>query len=80
VLLVFRRSPAAIDGELGPVVCGIRCGPAQGAEESWIKVGYTWKLVIEDRRTVGDGTVCLAKRSKGLAAKTTVLTARDVGG
>ena len=36
---------------------------AQGTEESWIKVGYTRNCVIEDRRTVRDGTVSLAKRT-----------------
>jgi hypothetical protein len=48
-------------------VRGIRCGLAQGTEESWIKVGYTRNLVIKDRCADGDGTVSLAKR-------TTVLT------
>ena len=77
--------------ELDPVVCGIRRGLAQGTEESWIKVGYT-RNRIEDRRAVRDGTVSLAKRATlagrtrrakrttVLTAKTTVLTARDVGG
>ena len=71
MFLVLRGTPAAIDEELDPVVCGISCSLAQGTEESWIKVGYTRNLVIEDRRAVGDGTVSLAKR-------TTVLTAQDV--
>ena len=63
---------------------------AQGTEESWIKVGYTRNLVIEDRRAVGDGPVSLAKRTTVLTAKddgtvslakrTTVLTAKDVDG
>jgi hypothetical protein len=92
VLLVLRGTPATIDEELDAVVCGISCSPAQGTEESWIEVGYTRNLVIEDRRAVGDGTVSLAKcttvltgkgtvlTGKGtvLTAKTTVLTARDV--
>ena len=43
----------------------------QGSEQICVEVGYTWKLVIEDRRAVGEGTAGLAKR-------TTVLTARDV--
>ena len=82
-------TPAAVDEELDPVVCGISCSLAQGTEESWIEVGYTRNLVIEDRRAVGDGTVSFAKRTTlagrtrratVLAAKTTVLTARDVGG
>ena len=82
-------TPAAIDEELDPVVCGISCSLAQGTEESWIEVGYTRNLVIEDRRAVGDGTVSFAKRTTlagrtrratVLAGKTRVLTARDVGG
>ena len=73
LLLVLRGTPAAIDVELDPVDCGISCSLAQGTEESWIEVGYTRNLVIEDRRAVGDGTVSLAKR-------TTVLTAKDVDG
>ena len=89
MFLVLRGTPAAIDEELDPVVCGISCSLAQGTEESWIEVGYTRNLVIEDRRAVGDGTVSFAKRTMlagrtrratVLAAKTTVLTARDVGG
>jgi hypothetical protein len=73
LFLVLRGTPAAIDEELDPVVCGISCSLAQGTEESWIKIGYTRNLVIEDRRAVRDGTVSLAKR-------TTVLTAKDVDG
>jgi hypothetical protein len=86
LILVLRGTPAAIDEELNPVVCGIRCSLSQGAEESWIKIGYTRNLVIKDRRAVGDGTVSLAKRITVLAAKadgtarlakcTTVLTAK----
>jgi hypothetical protein len=86
LLLVLRGSPATIDVELDSVVRGVRCRLAQGTEESWIKVGYTRNLVIEDRRAVGDGTVSLAERTSViiakttvLAAKTTVLTAKDVG-
>ena len=73
MLLVRRGTPATIDEELDPVVRGISCGLAQGTEESWIEVGHGRKLVIKDRRAVGDGTVSLAKR-------TTVLTAEDVDG
>ena len=73
LILVLRGTPATIDEEFDPVVCGIRCSSAQGTEESWIKVRYTRNLVIKDRRAVGDGTVSHAKR-------TTVLTAKDVGG
>jgi hypothetical protein len=93
LLLVRRGTPAAVDVELDPpVACGISCSLAQGAEESWIEVGYTRSLVIEDRSAVGDGTVSFAKcttlaertrrarRTTVLTAKTTVLTARDVGG
>ena len=92
LFLVLRRPPATIDGELDAVVSGIRCRLAQGTEESWIEIGYTRNLVIENRRAVGDGTVSLAKRTTlaertrlagrttVLTAKTTVLTARDVGG
>jgi len=74
--LVLRGTPAAIDEELDAVVRGISCSLAQGAEKSWIKVGYTRNLVIEDRRAVGDGTVSLAERTPVLTAKTTVLTAK----
>ena len=86
-LLVLRGTPATVDEELDPVVCGIRCRLAQGTEESWIEVGYTRNLVIEDRRAVGDGTVSLAERTTvlpaktgGLTATTRGLTARDVDG
>ena len=92
LLLVRRGTPAAVDDELDRVVRGIRRGLAQGTEEGWIELGYSGDLVIEDRRAVGDGTVGLAKRTTlagrtrrakrttVLTAKTTVLTARDVGG
>src|SRR5215211_967372 len=73
---LLRGTPAAIDEELDAVVRGISCSLAQGAEKSWIKVGYTRNLVIEDRRAVGDGTVSLAERTPVLTAKTTVLTAK----
>jgi hypothetical protein len=76
LVLVLRRAPAAIDDELDPVVRSIRCGLAQGSEESLIEVGYTWNLVIEDRRVVGDGTVGLVKRTTALAAKIGELVAR----
>jgi hypothetical protein len=92
LLLVLRGTPAAVDDELDPVARSIRCSLAQGAEEGWIKVGYGRKIVIEGRRAVGNGTVSLAKRTTlaertrrakrttVLTAKTTVLTAMDVGG
>ena len=69
LLLVRRGTPAAVDDELDPVVRGLRRGLAQGTEESWIKVGHTRNLVVEDRRAVGDGTVSLAKRTAGLTAR-----------
>ena len=71
LLLVRRGTPAAVDEELDAVVRGVRCGPAQGAEERRIEVGHGRNVVVEDRRAVGDGTV-------GLAQRTTVLTAQDV--
>jgi hypothetical protein len=70
LFLILRGTPAAVYDELDPVVRGIGCSLAQGAEEGWIKVGYGRKIVIEDRGAVGDGTVRLAKR-------TTVLTGKD---
>ena len=88
MFLVLRGTPAAVDEELEPVVRGVRYSLAQGTEESWIEVGHTRNLVIEDRRAVGDGAVSLAKRTTVLTAKddgtvslgkrTTLLTARDV--
>ncbi len=90
MFLVLRGTPAAVDDELDAVVCGIRCSVVQGKKESWIKVGYTRNLVIQDRRAVGDGAVSLAERANVLAAKddgvvslaerATVLTAKDAGG
>ena len=65
MLLVRRGTPAAVDDELDAVGRGIGRSPAQGAEESWIEVGDTRDLVIEDRRAVGDGTVGLAERTTG---------------
>ena len=73
LILVFWGTPATIDVELDPVVRCICCSLAQGTEESWIKVGYTWIFVIKDRRAVRDDTVSLAKR-------TTVLTTGEVDG
>jgi hypothetical protein len=73
LLLVLRRAPAAVDVELDAVVCGIRRGLAQGAEESGIEVGDTRNSLVEDRRGVGDDTV-------GRARLTTALTARDLDG
>jgi hypothetical protein len=71
--LVRRRTPAAVDDELGTVGCGIGCGPAQGAKEGWIEVDDTRNRIVEDRRAVGHGAVSLAKR-------TPVLTATAVNG
>jgi hypothetical protein len=76
LFLVLRGTPATIDEELDPVVCGISCSLAQGTEQIGVEVGYTRYLVIKDRRAVGDGTVSLAKRTTVLTAKTTVLTAK----
>jgi len=76
LFLVLRGTPATLDEELDPVVRGISCSLAQGTEESWIEVGYTRNLVIEDRRAVRDGTVSRAKRTTVLTAKTTVLAAK----
>ena len=73
VLLVGRGTPAAVDDELDPVVRGISRSSAQGTEQTWIKLGYTRNLVIEDRRAVARCAVSLAKR-------TTVLTATAVNG
>ena len=38
MFLVLRGTPATIDEELDPVARGIRCGLAQGTEESWIEL------------------------------------------
>ena len=76
--LVLGGTPAAVDEDLDPGVRGIGRCLAQGTEESWIEVGDTRNRAIEDRRAVGDGTVSLAKRTTVLAAKTGVLTAKDV--
>ena len=80
MFLVLRGTPAALDEELDAVVRSIRRSLAQGTEESRIQLGYTWNLVVEDRRAVGDGTVSLAKRTTVLTAKITVLTSKDVDG
>ena len=80
MFLVLRGTPSAIDKELDPVARSIRCGLAEGTQESWIKVGHGRNLVIEDRHAVRDDTVSLVKRTTVLAAKTTVLTAKDVDG
>ena len=72
LFLELRGTPATIDEELDAVVRGISCRLAQGAEESWIKVGYTRNLVIKDRRAVGDGAVSLAKRITVLTAGTSM--------
>jgi hypothetical protein len=76
LILVLRGTPATLDEELDPVARGISCGLAQGTEESGVEVGYTRKLVIPDRRTLGDGTVNRARRTRVLKAKTTVLTGK----
>ncbi len=71
LVLVRRGTPAAVDEELDAAVRGIGCSLAQRTEESWIEVGDTRNLSIEDRCAVREGTVSLAKR-------TAVLTAQDV--
>ncbi len=73
LILVLRGTPATIDEELDPVVRGIGCSLAQGSEQIGVEVGYTRNLVVEDRRSVGDGTVSLAERI-------TLLVAGAVGG
>ena len=60
VLLVLRGTPAAVDDERDPVVCGIGRRLAQGTEQIGVEVGDTRDPVIEDRRAGGDGTVGLA--------------------
>ena len=40
-LLVLRGTPAAIDVELDPVVCGVGCSLAQGTEQISVELGYT---------------------------------------
>jgi hypothetical protein len=74
--LVRRGTPAALDDELDSVAGGIRCSLAQGTEEGRIEVGYGRKIAIEDRRAVGEGNISLAKRTRVLTGKTTMLTAK----
>jgi hypothetical protein len=84
LFLVLRGTPTTIDEELDPVATSMSCSLAQSPEESWIKVGYTWNPVIEDRRAVGDGTASLATRTTvltaSLARRTRVIAAKDVDG
>jgi hypothetical protein len=68
LFLVLRGTPATVDEELDPVVCGISCSLAQGTEQIGVEVCYTRNRVIEDRRATGDGTVSLAQRTTRLAA------------
>jgi hypothetical protein len=63
LILVPRRTPAAVDVELDAVSRGVRRGPSQGTEEGRIEIGHTRDLVVEDRRAVGDRTVSLAEPS-----------------
>jgi hypothetical protein len=77
LFLVLRGTPAAVDEELDAVVCGIPCGLAEGTEESWIKVGNGRMCVIEDRHTVRDDTVSLARRTMVVAVKTVVRAVRE---
>jgi hypothetical protein len=76
LFLVLRGTPAAIDEELDPVAGGIRCGLAEGTEESWIKVGHGRKFVIEDRHAVRDDTVGLAECTMAVAVQTVVRAVR----
>jgi hypothetical protein len=88
--LVGGRTPAAVAEELDPIVRGIGCGFAQGAEEIGVEVGYTRNPVVQDRRAVGEGAIGIAKRTtvltgksgrtKVLTAKTAVLTSKGVLG
>jgi hypothetical protein len=87
--LVRLGTPAAIDDERDAVV---RCSSrtlAERTQESWVKVGYTRNIVIEDRCAIRDGTVSLAKRTTlltprecavSLPKRTTVLTAGNIDG
>src|SRR3954451_22035554 len=84
-LLVLRGTPAAIDGELDPVVCGVRCRSAHRTAQVRVELGNARDLVVEDRRPVGNGTVSLAKPTAtggggtaGLTWRTRPLTSMDV--
>jgi hypothetical protein len=61
LFLVLRRAPAAVDVKLDVVLRGIRRGPAEGTQETWIKAGDGRVLVIEDGHTVRDDTVSFSK-------------------
>ena len=81
-----RGAPAAVDGELHPVACGIGWS-AQGAVLSGVELGDTRKLRHRRPSCVGDGSVSLAKRPRrpsgrtaGLARRTRALIAEDVDG
>jgi hypothetical protein len=65
-----RVAPAAVEDELDPIVCGIRCGLAEGAEQSGIEVGHGRDVVVEDRHPVEDGAVGRAERTGAVAATT----------
>ena len=69
LILVLRGTPAAVDVEHDPVARGSSCSPAHGVEQSRVKVGDTWNLVIEDRRPAGNGTGSLTERTSVLDAK-----------
>jgi hypothetical protein len=47
--------------KVDPVLCGVRRGLLQGAEQIGVEVGHGWNLVIKDSRAVGNETVSLAK-------------------
>jgi hypothetical protein len=88
LFLVLRGTPAAVDDEPEPLVRGIRCRSAQGAEQSGVDLGHGRNVVIEDRRAAGDGTLGLAERTAvppgkdaaTLARRTEMFTAKDVTG
>ena len=63
-----RGTPAAVDVELDAVVGGIRCRPAQGTEESRIKVGDAGTC-RRRRRAVGDGTVGTSRTASATGSR-----------
>jgi hypothetical protein len=80
LILILRGAPATVDDEFDAVDGGTSCSPADGSEQISVEVAYGRNLVVKNGRAVGDGAVNLAKRTTGLAAKTTVLSATDLDG
>jgi hypothetical protein len=76
LFLVLRGTPATLDVEFDPVARSLRCGLAEGTEESWIEVGHGRNFVIEDRHAVRDDTVSLARRTMAVAVQTVVWPVR----